>query len=465
MCGEWRAQREGLLAQPRRAGRHARVPRGAAPRVPGGASPNCSTRLSRRTFLKLMGASLALAGVTACTSQPAEKIVPTSSSPRRSSRQAALLRDRDADGRLRHRALVESHEDARPRSRATRTTRSAAGPPTSFAGLGARPLRPGPVADDHLPRRHPSVERFPIRARGDVAPRAPRWRRRPAAHGHVTSPTLMYQIPPAAGRAAQDGLASVAAGGPRPGPRRVPPRLRRYADAPYRLDQAHVILALDADLLAAGPRRGTPGSSPPRAVTGGRREMNRLYVLPTLVTGSVADHACRCRPGSSAPWRSRWRPRSAAGSSTPPLPGDATSMFRRSHATSPPPGTSLVVAGDDSRPRFTPCPRNQPGARQRRPDRLYTEPVEAKPTNQLASLRRLAADMGAGKVETLVVIDSHPLYTRRRISSSTIVDEQGPPAGAPRAETTTPRRSATGRSPRRTTWNRRATRARATAPC
>src|SRR4029077_2885503 len=32
--------------------------------------------VARRTFIKLMGASLALAGVTACTRQPAEKIVP-----------------------------------------------------------------------------------------------------------------------------------------------------------------------------------------------------------------------------------------------------------------------------------------------------------------------------------------------------------------------------------------------------
>src|SRR5471030_747649 len=32
--------------------------------------------VARRTFLKLMGASLALAGVTACTKQPAEKIIP-----------------------------------------------------------------------------------------------------------------------------------------------------------------------------------------------------------------------------------------------------------------------------------------------------------------------------------------------------------------------------------------------------
>src|SRR5438105_10884902 len=32
--------------------------------------------VARRTFLKLMGASLALAGVTGCTRQPDEKIIP-----------------------------------------------------------------------------------------------------------------------------------------------------------------------------------------------------------------------------------------------------------------------------------------------------------------------------------------------------------------------------------------------------
>src|SRR5918911_68974 len=37
--------------------------------------------VSRRTFLKLMGASLALAGLNACVSQPAEKIVPYVNQP------------------------------------------------------------------------------------------------------------------------------------------------------------------------------------------------------------------------------------------------------------------------------------------------------------------------------------------------------------------------------------------------
>src|SRR5438132_13106732 len=35
-----------------------------------------SNDFSRRNFLKMMGASLALAGLTGCTNQPVEKIVP-----------------------------------------------------------------------------------------------------------------------------------------------------------------------------------------------------------------------------------------------------------------------------------------------------------------------------------------------------------------------------------------------------
>jgi molybdopterin-containing oxidoreductase family iron-sulfur binding subunit len=37
---------------------------------------------TRRTFMKLMGASMALAGLTACTRQPDERSSPTSNSPK-----------------------------------------------------------------------------------------------------------------------------------------------------------------------------------------------------------------------------------------------------------------------------------------------------------------------------------------------------------------------------------------------
>ena len=56
-----------------------------APRVPGATPRSRNDPVGRRDFLKLMGASLALAGLTACTRQPDETIVPYVRQPRRTS--------------------------------------------------------------------------------------------------------------------------------------------------------------------------------------------------------------------------------------------------------------------------------------------------------------------------------------------------------------------------------------------
>ena len=57
--------------------------------------------VSRRGFLKLMGASLALAGMTACTKQPLEPIVPYVKQPEELSRAAAVLCHRFHPRRIR----------------------------------------------------------------------------------------------------------------------------------------------------------------------------------------------------------------------------------------------------------------------------------------------------------------------------------------------------------------------------
>ena len=42
---------------------------------------------------------------------------------------------------------------------------------------------------------------------------------------------------------------------------------------------------------------------------------------------------------------------------------------------------------------------------------IYTEPVEANPTNQSDSLRELARDMEANAVQVLIMIGGNPVYT------------------------------------------------------
>ena len=147
-------KRAGVLAQPRRAGRHARASRSsctASSRARRRSGRSRATASSRRRFLKLMGASLALAGVTACTSQPPEKIVPYVKQPeeivpgkplffatamtlggvgdRRARREPRGAADQD---RGQPRAPGEPRRDRRLR-----------------AGRVLEPLRPRPLADDH----------------------------------------------------------------------------------------------------------------------------------------------------------------------------------------------------------------------------------------------------------------------------------------------------------------------------
>ena len=46
----------------------------------------------------------------------------------------------------------------------------------------------------------------------------------------------------------------------------------------------------------------------------------------------------------------------------------------------------------------------------------YTEPVEAKPTDQLASLGELTKDLREGKVDVLIILGSNPVFTAPRSS-------------------------------------------------
>ena len=107
--------------------------------------------VARRAFLKLMGASLALAGVTACTRQPAEKIVPYVRQPEEIIPGRPLFfATAMALGGVATGLLVESHE-----GRPTKIEGNPQHPGQPrrdrhlFAGGGARPLRSRPIADAH----------------------------------------------------------------------------------------------------------------------------------------------------------------------------------------------------------------------------------------------------------------------------------------------------------------------------
>ena len=245
----------------------------------------------RRDFLKLMSASLALAGVGACTKQPPESIVPYVRQPeelipgRPLFFASAILMSGVALP-----VLVESHM-----GRPTKVE----GNPEHPASLGATDVfTQAAVLDLYDPDRAQTIS-----YRGDVqtwsgfltaisnALNAQRARQGAGLRfltPPITSPSLaemMTNILRAYPQARWHVFDAVT----RPGQ-----TVEAAAQAIYHFDKADVIVSLDADFLACGPGsvRYSRDFADRRRVTHDRQEMNRLYVVestPTL-TGAKADH-------------------------------------------------------------------------------------------------------------------------------------------------------------------------------
>ena len=356
-----------------------------------------------------MGASLALAGVTACTRQPAEVIVPYVRAPeeivpgRPLFFATAVTLGGYATG-----VLVESHE-----GRPTKIE----GNPEHPASLGATdlfaqasdpgPLRSGPVADPDTAGRDPHLERVPRRpsrrGRGQARHagcRAPH----PHRHGDLadagasdggrcwrTSPRRSGISYEAAGR---DNVRAGAQTGLR--------RRCRHPSTP----STRRAWSSRSTPISWGPcpaRCGTSATSRPRRrVRGETKEMNRLYVVESAAsnTGAKADH----RRGPAA----RRRSSSRRARSHPPSAFRARGRRRR-----PRPrrrcveaaardllanrGASLVVAGDEQPASVHAIwPRHQRRARQRRRHGdLHRAGGRGRPSIQLQSLGELVSDMNA----------------------------------------------------------------------
>jgi len=186
----------------------------------------------------------------------------------------------------------------------------------------------------------------------------------------------------------------------------------------YRLDQADVILSLDADFLNAGPGhvRYAHDFAARRRVADGATAMNRLYVVESTpgVTGAIADHRWPVRSSQvEGVARALAAQLGVAGVPAPAeeaLPADWLAALARDLQAHR--GRSLVVAGDQQPPivhALAHALNDALGNVGRTV--VYTDPVEAAPVNQTESLRELTTAMNAGEVELLVIIGGNPVYT------------------------------------------------------
>ncbi len=381
---------------------------------PKGASEWLDT-FSRRGFLKTMGASLALAGLTGCTRMPDTEIVPYVKQPEN------LIPGRPKFyataftlGGYASPVLVESHM--------FRPTKIEGNPehPASMGGTDV--YSQASILDLYDPDRAKNITYM-----GDVrswnallaALHGPMGAAKAMAGGDVriltqtvTSPTLAGQIKdyiqanPMAKWHVYEPInrdnvmegAKLAFGEP--------------METRYDLSKADVIVSLDADFLYAG----FPGSTRYTRDFAARRNpdanMNRLYVIESTPssTGMKADHRIPMRAAEIEA-----AARALAGNGT--AEGSATSGAAQASIAAiakdlqEHKGSSVVIAGDHQSAAVHALAHSlNESLGNVGKTVFYTEPVDANPVNRTESLKALVQDMQGGKVDMLLILGGNPAY-------------------------------------------------------
>ena len=360
--------------------------------------------VSRRGFLKVMGASLGLAGMTGCVKLPLEPIVPYVRQP-----------ENVIPGRPQYYAtamtlsgyaqplLVESH----------------LGRPTKIEGNEQHPASMGGTdifAQASLLGMYDPDRSQNVASMGDVrswqgfmtALRGPLAAQKSLQGAGIriltttiSSPTLADQIrnflklypqakwhvyEPVNRDNALDG-AKMAFGQP--------------VETRYDFTKADVIVSLDADFLYGG----FPGNVKYIRDFASRRNpdgnMNRLYMIESTpsATGAKADHRVGVKASEIVSVFSE-------KNALPPKFFEALKADMHSH-----PGSSIIIAGDHQPPAvhaFAHAMNALLGNVGKTV--FYTDPVDANPVNQTESLKELVADMQAGKVDLLIIVGGNPVY-------------------------------------------------------
>jgi len=373
--------------------------------------------VSRRGFLKLMGASLALAGMTSCTKLPLEPIVPYVRQPEEAIPGRPMFYATAMPfGGYASPLLVESH----------------LGRPTKIEGNNLHPASLGgtdifaqaSILAMYDPDRSQTITKlgevyswsaFTQEIKGPLAVQK-------GLGGQglriltqtISSPTLANQLrtvlkayPQAKWHVYEpvnrDNVlegAKLAFGQP--------------LESLYRLDNAEVIVSLDADFLYAG----FPGNVHYIRDFVKRRNpdapMSRLYVAectPTS-TGVKADHRLPLRATEMEGFA-----RALLSALTANSPGTGTTADYAKFAQAiggdlaRHRGSGLIIPGDHQPPAVHALAHAMNAALGNVGKTVvYTDPVSTNPVNQIESLRDLVGDMRAGKVDLLVIMGGNPVY-------------------------------------------------------
>jgi MoCo/4Fe-4S cofactor protein with predicted Tat translocation signal len=377
--------------------------------------------VSRRGFLKVMGASLGLAGMTGCVRLPLEPIVPYVRQPEEMIPGRPMFYATACTlGGYASPLLVESH----------------LGRPTKIEGNDQHPASLGGTdifAQASILGLYDPDRSQTVVSMGDLRS----WQ---AFLGAIRGPLNIQKALQGAGiRILTPTISSPTLADQLRGFLKIYPQAKWHVYEPvnrdnvlegaklafgqpvetrYDFSKADVIVSLDADFLYAG----FPGNTRYIRDFAKRRnpddgKMNRLYVIESTPTstGAKADHRLPVRANeisATARKLAELFPVNAPHMAVDdvlrddPAYGGLPIRDLRKHF-----GASVVIAGDHQPPEVHALTHaiNQALGNVGKTV-FYSDPVDAKPVNQTASIKELAADMQAGKVDLLITLGGNPAY-------------------------------------------------------
>jgi MoCo/4Fe-4S cofactor protein with predicted Tat translocation signal len=390
--------------------------------------------VERRTFLKLMGASLALAGLSGCVIQPPEKIVPYVKQPEEETPGKGLyfatafslgglatpLLARSNEGRP---TKLEGNPD-HPNNRNSDPNDKGSSATDIFSQASILGLYDPDRSQTPMYRGETRPwTQFMAEIRGLIEKEGDGIKAKKGAGLRfltetITSPSLAaqmksiltdfpeakwHQYEPANRDNARAG-AMMAFGQP--------------VNTIYDFSKADRILSLGSDFLACQPGslRYARDYAAKRRITGEKAEMNRLYVIESTptTTGAVADHRFSVRPSEIPDIVSMLA--ASVGIHTTPgnlrepeqAPAWLAAIGRDllSHK-----GSSVVIPGDEAPPMvhaFAHAINDALGNVGKTV--FYTDPVELNSVDRTESLRELVNDIDAGHVDALIILGGNPAY-------------------------------------------------------
>jgi molybdopterin-containing oxidoreductase family iron-sulfur binding subunit len=373
---------------------------------------------SRRNFLKLMSASMALAGLSACVKIPLEPIVPYVRQPNEVVLGLPLFfASAMPFGAYAAPVLVESHE-----GRPTKIE----GNPEHPAGLGGSDVfMQASILDMYDPDRSQTItylgemrawSDYAIALRGGLnAQKAVRGAGLRILSSPTSSPSmasLMDEVQAAFPESKWIQWEPVNRDNVFAGSKLA---FGDYVETRYNLEKAEIILSLDGDFLSSG----YPGFLYYARQFAARRnpdlgeKMARFYSIqstPTNTSGK-ADHHLPVRTSEVEQLARAIAAGIGAGSGGNAKPEHEKFVAALVKDLQAHKGAAVVIPGDNQPPAVHALAHAMNQALGANGNTVfYTESVQAKPQEQTAALKELAGEMQGGKVDMLLMTGVNPVY-------------------------------------------------------